>query len=97
MPETREIVIAVRVSARGSRSEILGVKDGRLRIKTTAPPADGRANKDVIRQLARAFSVAPSRVTLRKGATGRDKTFLIDSPRAVPDWVAEMLTGNDAS
>jgi uncharacterized protein (TIGR00251 family) len=97
LPETREIVIAVRVSARGSRSEILGVKDGRLRIKTTAPPADGRANKDVIRQLAKVFGVAPSRVTLRNGATGRDKTFLIDSPRAVPDWVAEMLTGNDAS
>ena len=87
----------MRVSARGSRSEIIGVKDGHLRIKTTAPTADGRANKDVIRQLAKAFGVAPSGVTLRKGATGRDKTFLIDSPRAVPDWVGEMLTSNDAT
>jgi len=97
LPETREIVIAVRVSPRGSRSEIVGVKDGHLRIKTTAPPVDGRANKDVIRQLAKAFNVPPSRVTLRKGATGRYKSFLIDSPRVIPDWVAEISTGNGES
>jgi uncharacterized protein (TIGR00251 family) len=90
LPETRKIVIAVRVSPRGSRSEILGVKDGNLRIKTTAPPTDGRANKDVIRQLARAFQVPPSRVILKKGAAARDKVFLIDAPRAIPDWAAEV-------
>jgi uncharacterized protein (TIGR00251 family) len=90
LPETREIVIAVRVSPRGSRSEILGVKDGNLRIKTTAPPTDGRANKDVIRQLAKVFKVPPSRVMLRKGAAARDKIFLIDAPRAIPDWAGEV-------
>jgi hypothetical protein len=92
-PVTRKLLIAVRVSPRGSRSEIIGVKDGRLRIKTTAPPADGNANKDVIRQLAKAFKVPPSRVTLKKGATGRNKTFLIDSPQVVPDWVRQVVPG----
>lgn len=91
MPGAREIVISVRVSPRGSRSEIIGVKDGQLRIKTTAPPTDGKANKDVIRQLAKIFKVPPSRVVLRKGAAARNKTFLIDSPRAIPDWAGEFL------
>jgi len=60
------IVVAIRVQPRGSRSEIQGVKDGRLRIKTTAPPADGKANKDVIRQLAKAFGEPPSsRIEIR--------------------------------
>ena len=54
------LVVPVRVQPRGSRSEIQGVKDGRLRIKTTAPPSDGRANKDVIRQLAKEFGVPPA-------------------------------------
>jgi len=93
LPLTRKLLIAVRVSPRGSRSEIIGVKEGRLRIKTTAPPADGNANKDVIRQLAKAFKVPPSRVTLKKGATGRLKTFLIDSPRVIPDWVRQVVPG----
>jgi uncharacterized protein (TIGR00251 family) len=93
LPVTQKLMIAVRVSPRGSRSEIIGVKDGRLRIKTTAPPTDGNANKDVIRQLAKAFAVPPSRVTLKKGATGCNKTFLIDTPQVVPDWVRQVVRG----
>lgn len=54
------VVVAIRVQPRGSLSEIQGVEDGRLRIKTTAPPAEGKANKDVIRQLAKEFGVPPS-------------------------------------
>ncbi len=85
-PDTT-VVIPVRVQPRGSRGEIQGVRDGRLRIKTTAPPADGRANKDVIRQLARAFGVPPSRVFLKSGATSRNKIFLISKPRLCPSWL----------
>jgi uncharacterized protein (TIGR00251 family) len=84
------IVVAIRVQPRGSRSEIQGVKDGRLRIKTTAPPADGKANKDVIRQLAKAFGVPPSRVTLKSGTSNRNKTFVISDPAVLPEWVQEM-------
>jgi uncharacterized protein (TIGR00251 family) len=86
--------MTVRVSPRSSRSEIIGVKDNRLRIKTTAAAIDGKANKDVVRQLAKAFRVPPSRVTLKRGATGRDKTFLIDAPEVVPEWVAATVTDN---
>jgi len=88
------MIISVRVSPRSSRNEIVGVKDGRLRMKTTAPPTDGRANKDVIRQLAKAFDVPPSRVTLKKGAVGRDKTFLIETPRIMPAWIGILLPGD---
>lgn len=84
------IVIAIRVQTRGSRSEIQGVKNGRLRIETTFPPADGKANKDAIRQLARAFGVPPSRVTLKSGASQRNKTFLISEPIVLPEWLREV-------
>lgn len=84
------IVVAIRVQTRGSRSEIQGVKNGRLRIKTTFPPADGKANKDAIRQLARAFGVPPSRVTLKSGASQRNKTFLISEPIVLPEWLREV-------
>ena len=81
------IVVAIRVQTRGSRSEIQGVRDGRLRVKTTSPPADGKANKDVIRQLASAFGVPPSRVTLKSGAANRNKTFVISDPIILPEWL----------
>ena len=84
------VVVAIRVQPRGSRSEIQGVKDGRLRIKTTAPPTDGKANKDVVRQLAKAFGVPPSSVTLKSGSSNRNKTFEITDPVVLPEWLREV-------
>ena len=85
-----EILVAVRVQPRGSRSEIQGVRDGRLRIKSIAPPADGKANKDVMRQLAKEFGVPPSRVSLKNGASQRNKTFVISGPTVIPSWFTEL-------
>jgi len=83
----------VRVHAlpRGSNSQILGVRAGRLRIKTTAPPADGKANKHLIRQLAKKFKVPRSRVELRSGASQRNKTFRISDPVALPSWLGQLI------
>lgn len=81
----------VHALPRGSSSQILGVRDGRLRIKTTAPPADGKANMDLIRQLAKEFEVPPSRVELRSGASQRHKTFRITDPVALPPWLGQLI------
>lgn len=85
------LIIPVRVQPRGSRSQILGAVEGRLKIKTTAPPTDGRANKDVIRQLAKAFKVPPSRVSLKSGAASRNKTFIVEQPTTFPDWLKDII------
>lgn len=84
------LIVRVRALPRGSRNEIGGVRDGRLQIKTTAPPADGKANRDLIRQLAKAFKVPPSRVELRSGATQCNKTFGIVAPVVLPAWFDEL-------
>lgn len=69
--------IAVRVHPRASRNAV--TRDGDLlRIYTTAPPADGAANAAVTRLLAKALGVAPSRLTLLRGMSARDKLFRID-------------------
>jgi len=85
-----KLTIRVRVQPRGSKGGIMGVLDGHLKIKTTAAPTDGQANRDVIRQLARAFQVPPSRVTWKSGASGRLKTFVVEDPQALPEWLADV-------
>ncbi|NBB98504.1 MAG: DUF167 domain-containing protein [Alphaproteobacteria bacterium] len=45
------------------------------RAHVTAPPEDGRANAAVQKLLARALGVAPSRLTLIRGAKSREKLF----------------------
>jgi uncharacterized protein (TIGR00251 family) len=87
---TSTVIVAVRVHARASRSRIEGLRNGRLRVRTTAPPVDGKANTDVARQLAREFGVPPSRVSLKSGAAGRDKIFSISNPAVLPPWTADV-------
>ncbi len=68
--------LRVRVTPRASRDAIAGFDDaGRLRIRVTAPPADGAANAAVTKLLAKALGLAPRDVVLVRGATSRDKVF----------------------
>lgn len=85
-----DLVILVRVQPGGSRREISSVKDGRVRIKTTAIAAAGKANEDVVRQLADAFDVPKSRISLQTGATARNKTFRIEKPNRLPEWLEQI-------
>lgn len=67
----------LRVTPRAAR-DALSLQDGVLRVSVTAPPADGKANAAVRDLLARALGVAPSRLTLLRGQTARDKLFQLD-------------------
>lgn len=67
----------MRVTPRARHNEITGVINGALQVRTTAPPADGKANKAVTRMLAQLLGIAPSRISLLRGATHRNKQFLV--------------------
>lgn len=64
--------LAVRVTP-GARSETLEIADGGLLAKVRAKPEDGKANAAVLDLLARGLDVAPSRLSLLRGATSREK------------------------
>lgn len=70
--------IAVRVIPRARRDEVGGTRDGRLLVRTTAPPVDGAANDAVCRLVARHLDVARRKVTVVTGQTSRDKVLRID-------------------
>ncbi len=73
------MLIWVRVEPRSSRDAIEGVDaQGELRVRVTAPPADGAANKAVVRLLAKALGVPKGAVTLVSGASSRHKRLRID-------------------
>jgi uncharacterized protein (TIGR00251 family) len=82
--------IPVLVNPKSSKRGIAGVVEGRLQIRTTAPPTNARANPDVARQLAAAFGVAPSRMSLGSGAKSRIKTFEVSGPVKRPEWLSAL-------
>jgi uncharacterized protein YggU (UPF0235/DUF167 family) len=68
----------VRVTPRAGRDEVAGVGSaGELLVKVRAAPADGAANAAVLRIIAAAAGVAPSRLQLVRGATSRTKIVSI--------------------
>ena len=68
--------LAVRVTP-GARSEGMTILDGALHVKVRAKPQDGAATEAVIKLVAQALSLAPSRVELLRGATSREKLLQI--------------------
>ena len=80
------LTLRVRVQPRSSSCEIRALADGSLRVRTTAPPTDGKANSDVIRQIAKAYRVPASHVSLLRGAASRDKVLRVLGPLAAPEF-----------
>jgi uncharacterized protein (TIGR00251 family) len=70
--------IMVRLQARARRDELLGVRDGVLIARVSAPPIEGRANRALCRLIARHAGVAPSRVTIVRGERSRDKLISVE-------------------
>ena len=73
LPET----LAVRVIPRARRDQVGGERDGRLVVRTVAPPADGKANVAVTKLLAAHLGIPARRLELVAGHTSRDKVFRI--------------------
>ncbi len=69
--------IKVKVTPKAARNTVQE-EAGQLKISVTTVPEGGKATRAVTKLLARALGVAPSRLTLLRGATSRDKVFWLD-------------------
>ncbi|GAA0803649.1 DUF167 domain-containing protein [Spirilliplanes yamanashiensis] len=87
--------VPVRVKPGAGRDRVGGRYDGphgpALVVAVSAPAVDGRATEAVRRALAAALGVRPAAVTLRLGATSRDKVFTVDGDTGA--GVAALLAG----
>ena len=66
--------LAIKVQPKSSRNEIAGVMDdGTIKIRLTAPPVDGEANKALIKFLSKIIGVPASKIDIVAGEKGRKK------------------------
>lgn len=72
------VEISVRVVPRSSVDRVEGLYGDRLRVKLTAPPIGNAANECLVRLIAKAARIAPSRVRIVLGERGRSKVVFID-------------------
>ena len=70
--------VEVRLQPRARRDEVAGEREGRILVRVTAPPVDGRANEALRRLIAKRAGVARGRVTVVRGERSRDKVVRVE-------------------
>ena len=82
-----DLLLKIKVQPKSSQDSFAEILGDSLKVRITAPPVDGKANKQLIAFLARQFRVAKSDIELVSGESARDKRILIRSPRQLPAMI----------
>ena len=61
---------------------MVGERGGAIVIRVTAPPVDGKANAALCALVADRAGVPPSRVSVVRGTTSRDKVVRVEGAQA---------------
>ena len=77
-----EARIAVRLRPRGHRDQLMGMRDGVLLARVTAPPVEGRANEALRQMIAKRIGIAPSKVSVVQGKRSRNKVVRVEGVSA---------------
>lgn len=76
MKKEEGLTVSLKISPNASKNEIIKTDDG-VKIKITAPPVDGKANKCLIEFLSKTFKIPKSSIEILRGETSKEKTLLI--------------------
>lgn len=71
------VLLPVQAQPGARRDAIGGVHDGRLKVSVVQAAEKGKANRELIRVLAKSLGVSRSQVALRSGETTSRKLFAI--------------------
>ena len=76
------VTLAVRVTPRARKNEIVGVAGEAIKVKLAAPPVEGAANATLCTFLAEQLGVRKSAVTLVAGQASRQKVVRVEGMTA---------------
>lgn len=71
------IILKVYLHPKSSKNEIVGPYLDGIKVKVTAPPAEGKANEGLIRFLAKELDIPPSHIEIIQGHHSRKKTLKV--------------------
>ena len=74
--EKNQILLTLRIIPNSSKNEIIKT-EGMIKVKITAPPVDGKANKALVDFLSKTFKIPKTSFKIIKGETSKDKTLSV--------------------
>jgi uncharacterized protein (TIGR00251 family) len=86
---TQGTVIEIVVQPKAGRNELVGIHGGSLKVRLTAPPVEGEANRECLRFLAKVLQIPKSRLEILKGHRSRRKTVL--AREVTPEHLQNIL------
>jgi uncharacterized protein len=79
--ESEKIRLEIKAVPGASKTELAGIKDGRLRIRIAAAPEDGKANAEMLGFLSKALGCPKRDLLLLSGEKSRLKTIALPLER----------------
>ena len=70
-----DLILRLRVQPKAAKDGVAGLHDGALKVRITAPPVEGAANKHLAKFLAKELGLPKSAVSVEKGDKGKDKSL----------------------
>ncbi|CAG35518.1 DUF167 domain-containing protein [Desulfotalea psychrophila] len=71
------VILLVYTQPRASKTKVVGLHDGMLKIACCSPPVDGKANKELIVFLSRLLDCRKCDIELLRGQSSRRKQFVL--------------------
>ena len=76
MKKDEGLIIRLKISPNASKNEIIRSSEG-IKIKITAQPIDGKANKCLVEFISKKYKIPKSSIEIVRGETSKEKTILI--------------------
>lgn len=95
-PEPKS-TLAIKVVPRAKKNEISQIMaDGMVKIRLTAPPVEGKANKALIKLLAHELKIPAQDIKITSGGKSRNKTVLLKGidERTAQSRIEKLIRGN---
>ncbi len=73
-----DVLLWVKAVPGASRDQIAGLLGDRLKVRVSAPPEGGKANKAICKLIASALGVKVRRVTIESGQTNPEKVVRVE-------------------
>ena len=69
------IIVSLKIVPNSSKNDIV-LEEGFVKVKITAQPIEGKANKALVEYLSKLFKIPKTSIEIIKGETSKEKTLL---------------------
>jgi len=85
------LLLAIHAQPGARRTQVVGIYGQRLKIALHAPPADGKANEELLRFIAETLALRRNMLRLTAGLASREKTVAIECEEIAAGPLSALL------